>query len=971
MKKTFLFCLLLAASIFTAQAALERHDLDLSTFTGNYSTTNFTLSGNTLTFTTAWGAIKKDFQSKPIASYSEVVLVLEESCTQTVRLSATFTDGTAEQECRIAVGSTEARLRLNSPNVEYIRIANWSNEATDVVIKIKEIYLLENTGLAVSDTLFSGSQSHGGWEWNNRIVLAASAFQKAHTDAVLKVTYKLDATNYTYWQYKFVVNDGTNGVLTGNQDELSATYQTLSLASGTNSYWMYLNASDVAALQQSGMYLSGYGDTTKTIELIYWEDQFCEESIIGDGELTLSWSQLWSASASIINQLQAGDELKVYVVADNGSSQWPSVRIAWGSADGSYVGFPCYSENNTYPHEHSLVLTEEQVTAIQTAGKLYLSGAGLNISKFTWTHCKTMKKDRGNAATNIWSGTQSINWSGSNEWLYLTADNFSAAEAGMLLRIYFADMQMGAQGRIVDGGWTTFADADTYEKLPTAWGNYYEYTLTQSMIGSLQAKGLVVSGVGYTATRIDLIDPLRKYMLTAAFDTEDIRAWEADETPNMTFTLRNYESEQITTSVEVVLRTDTFTDFNTYTQPVTLEAGETKQVTVEMTDLDPGFYRLTTNADGDHLCTYMIGYNPTAILSPDDSQDDFEEFWTLERSALAAIPLNTTRTEYSTAAENYIVYTYSVNSVPDPDEEAEHKTLKHYVKVPNAEGKHPVLVRFQGTDGGTSTLGEPNWAAPDDWVEVIVSTRGQMLNRDSKYNYDFYGYGLGSNTDHYYRMAYLDCVRAIDMVKAMEEADSKNIFLAGGSQGGCFTYVTAGLCAGNIRAIAPSITGHADFVHTMKIVGWPTNVFNTWINNAVSAGTYADYETAKAALLAHQSYFDTKNFAKWITCPVITNFSLQDQTDGPHLNIAPYNLLTQVTDKEYSINPFNGHAAASDWNTTYMTFFQERLYKGSGDVPSEITLTDATACNTRKVIENGELLILHNGIKYDLLGNQR
>lgn len=968
MKKTFLFCLLLAASIFTAQAALDRHDLDLSTFVGNYNTTQFTLTDNTLTFKTAWGAIKKDFQSKPIAAYSEAVLVLEESCAQTVRLSATFTDGTAEQEYRIAVGSTEAKLRLNSPNVEYIRIANWSNVATEVVLKIKELYLLENTGLAVSDTLFSGTQAHGSWVWNNRIVLPASVFQNAHTDAVLKVTYKLDVTNYAYWQYKFVLNDGNNNVLTSNQEEINETYKTLSLANGSNSYWMYMNASDVAALRQSGMYLTGYGDTTTTIELVYWKDQFCEETVIGEGSLALSWSQNWLAPTSVVSQLQAGDELKVYIEENNGTSQWASLRIAWGSAEGSYVGYSCYNET-TYPHEHSLILTEEQVTAIQNAGKLYLSGAGLNLSKFTWTHCKTMKKDRGNALTDIWTGSQPIDWN-NNGWLALNKEKFSAAEVGMRLRIYFANMQMGAQGRIVDGGWKTFADADTYEKLPTAWGNYYEYTLTQSMIDSLHAKGLVVSGVGYTATRIALIDPQSEWMLTAAFDKEDIRAWEAGETPNMTVTLRSYEPTEITTNVELVLRTDTFTDYNTYTLPITLTAGETKQVTVEMTDLTPGFYRLTTNANGNHLSTYMIGYNPTAIVSPDDSQADFESFWNTERSVLADIPLNTTRTEYSTTASRYVVYKYSVNSVPDPDEEATYKTLQHYVKVPNAAGKHPVLVRFQGTDGGKSTLREPNWAAPDDWVEVIVSTRGQMLNRDSKYNYDFYNYGLGSNQNHYYRMAYLDCVRAIDMVKAMEEVDTQNIFLAGGSQGGCFTYVTASLCAGDIRAIAPSITGHADFVHTMKIVEWPTNVFNTWINNAVSAGTYADYETAKTALLAHQSYFDTKNFAKWITCPVITNFSLQDQTDGPHLNIAPYNLLTQVTDKEYSINPFNGHAAASDWNTTYMTFFKERLYKG-GDVPSGVEETSSAVCNTRKVIENGELLILHNGIRYDLLGNKR
>ena len=96
--------------------------------------------------------------------------------------------------------------------------------------------------------------------------------------------------------------------------------------------------------------------------------------------------------------------------------------------------------------------------------------------------------------------------------------------------------------------------------------------------------------------------------------------------------------------------------------------------------------------------------------------------------------------------------------------------------------------------------------------------------------------------------------------------------------------------------------------------------------------------------MAHQSYFDTKNFAKWIYCPVITNFSLQDQTDGPHLNISPYNLLTNVAaaDKEYSINQFKGHAAADNWNTTYMAFFQKYIDAGTPlTIDNPVTMTSA------------------------------
>ena len=205
----------------------------------------------------------------------------------------------------------------------------------------------------------------------------------------------------------------------------------------------------------------------------------------------------------------------------------------------------------------------------------------------------------------------------------------------------------------------------------------------------------------------------------------------------------------------------------------------------------------------------------------------------------------------------------------------------------------------------------------------------------------------------------------MDFVRSKAKVNKENIFAAGGSQGGCLTYVCAALSNGYIRAIAPSITGHADFIHTMEIVGWPTNVFNNWINTNYPS----DYETGKAVLLAHQSYFDTKNFAKWITCPVITNFSLQDNTDGPHLNIAPYNLLTQVTDKAYSINPFNGHAAASDWTTTYMAFFNARI-DNTPDTPTEIeTVTgNLSPVTVTKIFRDGQLVMVRDGREYSVLG---
>ena len=716
----------------------------------------------------------------------------------------------------------------------------------------------------------------------------------------------------------------------------------------------------------NSLVVKGAGYTASQITLTHYttdpepEDTYITvRTTMWEGEQTMSWSQLCSM-ASFIGQIAEGDSIIVTVSEKDPEAAWPQVRVAWSKG---FVGFQC--KNDEMPHEYGVLVADTMVTQMAASKKLYLSGTGVTVTKVVLAHKQKVSSERGNAVTTVWTGAQSINWSGTNEWLKVEASALAATKAGMKLRICFANMKMGAQGHIVDGSWTVIADANTYEKLPSDWGDYYEYTLTETAAATLKENGLVVSGVGYTVTAVQLVDPMREYLVTTTFDKNDIRAWEpADETPNLSVTFTNYEQTEVATTIQVSLMTDMFADYNTYSQPVTLAAGETKTVSIEFPDLQPGFYRMSAKANDNAICTYMIGYNPTAIVSPDDSQEDFGTFWSTWLDRLAGIPVDAELTllegEESDARN---IYEVKYKSVPETVG-GESVYIYGYYAEPKAEGTYPCIIHFHGTDK-SGNLTKPSATTPD-WCEFRFSARGQTLdkakNGSEKYrtdpedesSVDFYAYELGDNDKHYYRYVYLDTRRAVDFVRLQAKVSKKNIFAAGGSQGGCLTYVCAALSSGMIRAIAPSITGHADFVHTMEIVGWPTNVFNNWINAEVEAGHYADYAAGKAALLAHQSYFDTKNFAKWITCPVITNFSLQDNTDGPHLNIAPYNLLTQVTDNEYSINPFNGHAAASDWSTTYMNFFNARI--------------DNTPDTTTNVEEVSNQMLEVRSQRYNLLG---
>lgn len=851
-----------------------------------------------------------DFVQVTVMGTGNIQCILRDQSTHDQLINTATYANTSSAENVYRYGLTAAGLTAAQTNGCYLAGANCN------LLKIELISTSSTDNF--TDVVWFGSKV---CSWNG-VQLAAANYASVEEGWTLRVHHTDLGANPRLGLY----NAYTEAITGHDYAAVSGDYTDITV-----------DAAMLEVMATGNFFVRGNAITLTKIEVFSPMKTVDVETTLYEGTSALTnWSRNYEQPASVYNNLVAGDVLKVTLSGNANDNTNCQLRISWGANDGKYVAWTdCYSKG--FPYTYELELTAEQVTAIKTAKALYLGGCNIIVSSWTLTHQKTVSHDRGNAITSVWTGSQSINWSGTNEWLRLEGSAFSAIKAGDRLRICFANMKNGAQGRIVDGTWTTIADANTYEKLPSDWGDYFEYTVTAAMATTLQTNGLVVSGVGYTATAIQIIDPMREYVITASFDESDIRAWElSDGTPNLTVTLTNHEDIAVNTSVDISLSTDMFVDYNTYSLPVELAAGETKTVSLEMPDLVPGFYRMRAQANNNAVCNYVIGYNPTAIVSPYDAQPDFWSFWNTWLNRLADIPIDAELTllegEESDARN---IYEVKYKSVPETVG-GEPVFIYGYYAEPKAEGSYPCIIHFHGTDK-SGNLTKPS-ATETDWCEFRFSARGQTLdkakNGSEKYrtnpedesSVDFYAYRLGDNDEHYYRYVYLDTRRAVDFVASQAKVNEKNIFAVGGSQGGCLTYVCAALSEGKIRAIAPSITGHADFVHTMEIVGWPTNVFNNWINAKVADGTYATYEAGKAALLQHQSYFDTKNFAPYITCPVITNFSLQDNTDGPHLNIAPYNLLN-VADKEYSINPFKGHATANDWGTTYMNFFNARLYE--------------------------------------------
>ena len=215
-----------------------------------------------------------------------------------------------------------------------------------------------------------------------------------------------------------------------------------------------------------------------------------------------------------------------------------------------------------------------------------------------------------------------------------------------------------------------------------------------------------------------------------------------------------------------------------------------------------------------------------------------------------------------------------------------------------------------------------------EYAEFYLSHRGQYINRapaklrgdgveqDFTNIYgDWFAFNFGNKDGYYYRGAFMDCVQAVRFMATRATSDMKNLFAEGASQGGALTYASAALSDYEFAAIAPCVAFLGDYPDYFQIVTWPGDTAKA----AAKKAGMSDEEMYKFL-----SYFDTKNLATRISCPVIASSNLQDGTCPPHTNLAPYNNLLS-TDKEIHFYPLLQHVIPSDWPSKTSAFFKAHM----------------------------------------------
>ena len=625
---------------------------------------------------------------------------------------------------------------------------------------------------------------------------------------------------------------------------------------------------------------------------------------IWTGSQPISWNNnaMLVLDASSFADTKVADILR-FTIEFTGNTDWPQVSLrtsTWAELT-SAGNIPIDAQTTTVDY----YLTYGMMTDLQNLG-LLVTGIG-----YTLTSVDIIDGGGGEGLVNaVWIGNKVIpnDWSG---YVALPGSCFKNAAVGNYVRLHFKDLLSGAQAILRKGDWSEMPDMSSFVQLS---GEHTDIAITPNMLSALKDNGCIVQGVGFTLTSVDIIgaEELSKLLLNVPVTHNWL--WNDPDTPFFTLQVTNPTNEESSFIVKMVISDDkhTLRLENEYAAQ-TIPASNSKSYDYEVLwTLSPGFYECTLMVNGEVARKFVFGINPEKLESAPDMQPDFASFWNKAKEDLAATAPQYTMTELPDKSTNKRkVYLVEMRSVSDEGGEG---IVRAYYAEPISASSYPVLIHYNGYDGGEGDPWCPNGNDNPEWAEIVVSTRGQLINNRPPYTNtygDWFVYGFDSADHYYYRGAFMDAVRIVDFLETREKIQKYNIFAEGASQGGALTLAAAALSDGRINAIAPAVPFLGDFPDYFQIASWPGNAANA---KRIQLGM------SEEEMYRMLSYFDTKNLATMISCPVYMNYSLQDNVCPPHTNWAAYNNLLS-TEKQHLTNPTLGHETAANWWSLYYDWF--------------------------------------------------
>jgi cephalosporin-C deacetylase-like acetyl esterase len=289
--------------------------------------------------------------------------------------------------------------------------------------------------------------------------------------------------------------------------------------------------------------------------------------------------------------------------------------------------------------------------------------------------------------------------------------------------------------------------------------------------------------------------------------------------------------------------------------------------------------------------------DPTQIKPSLPMPDDFDSFWTKQKTALAKVPVKFTLSPVTTPAKTVDAFDAQIDCLGAP-------VSGYYGRPKSAIPKScPAILFVHGAGVSGSSLGGTYWAEREGgMIAMDINAHGipngkpadfyKQLNEGALKDYRYVG--RSDRETNYFKGMFLRLVRAIDFLTAQPEWDGKTVIVYGSSQGG-FQAFAAGALDERVTFICAGVPAGCDHtgISVNRINGWPKLV-------SITGGkpNEAELQTAR--------YFDNVNFAQRCHAKgAAVTVGFIDTTCPPTSVYAAFNALT--IPKKIHIDTLAGH----------------------------------------------------------------
>ncbi|WP_165972095.1 acetylxylan esterase [Paenibacillus piri] len=297
------------------------------------------------------------------------------------------------------------------------------------------------------------------------------------------------------------------------------------------------------------------------------------------------------------------------------------------------------------------------------------------------------------------------------------------------------------------------------------------------------------------------------------------------------------------------------------------------------------------------------------------AQPDFDEFWNNAKADSKQAPLNAKAEPVNdhplTSIRIYDVVFDGMDGTP----------IHGWYVVPagdHAPGSLPVIVKYHGYNGNRGNPHELLHWASMGMAAFAIDARGQggltpvgaVFPQGSVSGW--MTLGLLNPAEYYYRLVYIDCIRALDFVCGRQEVDASRIAVYGGSQGGGLALAAAGLDE-RPKLAMPYYPFLCHFRRAVEIHNsGPYAEIKNWFRR------FDPEHLQEERVYRTLSYFDGINMASRVRARTLMAITLQDITCPPSTCFAVYNHL--AGEKELKLYHDYGHEALPFHEEAMMRF---------------------------------------------------